>query len=325
MKTILSLSVALSLFVPVAFFATTTRAATPTFAIGQNVTTDGTTNVRATPDGVLLGTQVQGAIGTIAAGPAMVPGNLVTWYKVNFVTAPSGWVGGDMLVAAAPPAPVTLGSGTDQTMIVDAFGNIDVTWYDITMKEYFFSQSTNQGLTWSAPILLPMSPAQPMSPLGPSMAVESNGAIDVVYLCVGPQVCPGNPVDQSLQLIRSVDNGVTWSSPVMVSLPFSSGAFGANDPAIAACGSGIVITWQDDGIGSDFIPNQFPDIMLEYVVGGVPSPPINISNTPNSSEGHPQIVVNAQRNVFVTWVTSAGGGGIVFQSVPNCGAAAPTL
>src|SRR4029079_10780923 len=75
--------------------------APPTFVASQVVITNGKTNVRATPDGTLLGTQPQGSRGIIAAGPVTVPNNSVIWYQVTFSTAPSGWVGGDMLVAEA--------------------------------------------------------------------------------------------------------------------------------------------------------------------------------------------------------------------------------
>ncbi len=220
---------------------------------------------------------------------------------------------------SAPQAvgPITLGAGTDQAFVVDEYGNLDVTWNGPPSgpPSSYFSRSTNQGLAWSAPVLLPLGAAQ--SPDSASIAVELNGAIDVVYVCnPATSVCPGNVVDLSLQLVRSVDDGNTWSNPVDVGLPFSSGAYGADEPTIAPCGGGAVLVWQDDGIGADFQDTN-PDIFLEYVVGGVPQAPINLSNTP-ASEGHPQIAVNSQSTVFVTWVTD--GPSVVFSSVLNCGA-----
>jgi hypothetical protein len=343
MKATPALSFTLFLVTIVAFFSTTATATTPSFVMGENVATNGTTNVRSAPDGALLGTQQKGAPGIIVGGPVHVSGNSITWWRVDFVAispsgfpaGPSGWVGADMLVefSAPRPVPVTLGTGADQTLIVDEFGNIDVTWYGLKKPncafptcQYYFTESSNQGLTWIAPTLLPMSPAQTMSPVGPSVAVESNGAIDVLYSCQNgiTPACPGS-FDLGLNLIRSVNHGLTWSSPVAINLWPHSAAFGAAEPVIAACGAGVTIVWADDGVGTlvgDLGPNT--DIMLRYVVGGVPSIPVNLSHTPGS-EGHPQMIVNHQSNVFVTWDATAdnstgGLGTVVFASVPNCGA-----
>jgi hypothetical protein len=228
--------------------------------------------------------------------------------------------------APAPPAiaPVVLGQGSDQTLIVDEFGNIEVGWYSVDTASGFsgftFTESMNQGLSWSAPALLPVPASIPMNPLGPTMAIEHSGVIDVVYLC-GPDVCV--LASESVQLVRSVDNGATWSAPIQISLPPHLSGSGANEPVIAACGAGVVIAWQDDGVGVNYTQVN-PDIMLVYVVGGVPQTPIDLSNT-TASEGHPQIVVTPQSSVYVTWVTDNGQGGgfatdsILFASVPNCG------
>ena len=311
-----------------AFLPSSTSAATPTFSIGQLVGTVGVTNVRAAADGAKLGTQPQGATGTILAGPVTVTGNSVIWYQVNFATAPSGWVGGDMLVAgtgggSATPPSVVVGTGTAQTMILDEFGTIELGWTGAT--SYQFSESTNQGASFTTPTSLPMTATAnvPNAPTGPAIAVERNGSIDVVYACLATD-CPGHFGNQSVQLVRSTDHGATWSAPVQISLPTRPSGFGAQEPVIAACGAGVTIAWQDDGVGANF-SGMNPDIILINVVNGVPGTPINLTNS-QASEGHPQIAVNPQSNVFVSWVSDNNQGGgtatdsIVFAAVPNCGA-----
>jgi hypothetical protein len=69
------------------------------FVIGDQVTPNATVNVRSTPAGALLGTQPAGAIGTVTGGPvfAVLNGQNVWWWNVNFVLGVSGWVGEDNL------------------------------------------------------------------------------------------------------------------------------------------------------------------------------------------------------------------------------------
>jgi hypothetical protein len=317
-----------------AFAPSSTFALTSSFPVGERITTIGTTNVRATADGALVGTQPKNAIGSIAAGPVTVSGNSVTWYQVNFASAPSGWVGGDMLVAASasPNGPNTtvVGNGTAQTMVLDEFGNIEVGFISTDSNNnqtYSFSESTNQGLSFSTPTVLPMTPnlRVPGAPTGPAIAAERNGAVDVVFACLGTD-CPGHFGNQSVQLIRSIDHGVTWSAPVQISLPTRPSGFGAQEPVIAACGTGVTIAWQDDGFGTNNL-GQNPDIIVVNVVNGVPGTPIDVTNT-EASEGHPQIAVNSQSTVFLTWVTDNQNGpnpspfdSIISAAIPNCGAA----
>lgn len=308
-----------------AFSPTPTSAITPAFSVGQHVGTVGATNVRATADGTKVGTQPAGSTGTILAGPVTVTGNSVIWYQVNFATAPSGWVGGDMLTTSnsdpAAPKSVVVGTGTAQTMVLDEFGTIELGWTGA--ESYQFSESTNQGLTFSAPSSLPMKTQVPAPPTGPAIAVERNGTIDVAYACL-PSDCTGHLGNQSVQMIRSTDHGTTWSAPIQISLPTRGSGFGAQEPVVAACGSGVTVAWQDDGIGANFSATN-PDIILVHVINGVPGTPLNLSNSA-ASEGHPQIAINSQSNVFVSWVTDNNQGGgtatdsVIFTALPNCGA-----
>lgn len=317
-----------------AFSPTSASAAPATFPIGQKVATIGTANVRAAADGTKIGTQPKDATGTIAAGPVTVPGNSVTWYRVNFATAPSGWVGGDMLVApgagGAAPQSVVVGNGTAQTMVLDEFGNIEIGFIsnDATSNPtYSFTESTNQGLSFSAPSVLPMAPKVqvPNAPTGAVIAAERNGAVDVVYACLPSDCPPGHFGLQAVEMIRSTDHGASWSAPIQISLPTRPSGFGAQEPVVASCGEGVTIAWQDDGIGANYSQTN-PDIILVHVLNGAPETPINLSNS-GASEGHPQIAVNPQSNVYVSWVTDNQNtstaqplNSIVFASVRNCGA-----
>src|SRR5258708_4609695 len=68
---------------------------TPKFKVGDHVTTTTTppfgVSIRSTPAGTVIGQQPIGANGTVVSGPVVGPDG-ITYWQVNFSTAPSGWV-----------------------------------------------------------------------------------------------------------------------------------------------------------------------------------------------------------------------------------------
>ena len=66
-------------------------------------------NVRSTPAGAVIGTQPNGVVGVIKAGPASAPANpailndvTTPWWNVTFPSGISGWVGQIVLALTAP-------------------------------------------------------------------------------------------------------------------------------------------------------------------------------------------------------------------------------
>jgi hypothetical protein len=301
------------------FSPSSSFAATPTFQVGEEVATTGTTNVRATADGSLVGTQPRYATGDIAAGPVTVSGNSVTWYKVTFFSGPSGWVGVDMLIGGLPaPKSVIVGQGENFfALVLDEFGNIEVPFissFDSNHNAiYSFSESTNQGLTFSTPTVLPMSALfQVPPPGGPQVAAERNGAIDIVYTCPTRSCQAGNT---SVEMIRSTNHGATWSAPIQISVPPRGPDSGAGSPVVSACGAGVTIAWLDDGVGARTGPTTEIDVFVMQVVNGVPGTPINVTNFPGGAFA--QIAVNPQGTIYLSWF---GGTSVNFASIPNCAA-----
>jgi hypothetical protein len=87
-----------------------------TFAIGDRIETLNVTNVRAsgTLAGTLLGTQAQGALGSITGGSVIADN--ITWWQVNYDNGADGWSGEDnfkkpLNQTARPPAPFGLKVG----------------------------------------------------------------------------------------------------------------------------------------------------------------------------------------------------------------------
>jgi hypothetical protein len=314
-----------------AFSASSTLAATPPLVVGQETFTTGATNVRATADGTLVGTQPRYSVGVVTAGPVTVSGNSVTWYKVTFNTGPSGWVGADMLIDGVP-LPTTVNVGTPgglSSMVLDENSNIEIVYSTGTDSNnnglYSFRESTNQGLSFSAPSPLPVKQTATFQQLlhSPQIAAERNGALDIVYTCA-PGQCPPSFGVPSVNMIRSLDHGATWSAPILISVPPHLSRSGAGSPVIAACGAGVTIAWTDDGVGSIGGPNLASDLFVVNVVNGVPGAPINVTDD-TTEDVAPQILVSPQGTVYLAWTgisVSGTNSSTFFAPIPNCAAVA---
>src|SRR5580692_7358720 len=58
-----------------------------------------------------------------------------------------------------PIPPTVIGTGSDQTLLLDEFGDLTITWFgslDTTPNNtILISRSQNHGSSWSAPVTLP--------------------------------------------------------------------------------------------------------------------------------------------------------------------------
>jgi hypothetical protein len=101
------------------------------FTIGQQVTPTATVNVRSTPAGTALGTQLTGAVATVTGGPtaAVLNGVNVNWWNLDFTSGVDGWVGEDNLVisSAQPPTAPTVSLQASPTSIT-AGQSSTLTW-----------------------------------------------------------------------------------------------------------------------------------------------------------------------------------------------------
>jgi hypothetical protein len=330
------LAVAAVTILTLSFSAPPLSAATPPpppLSVGQGIFTTNQTNVRATADGTLVGTQPRYATGTVSAGPTFVSADSAYWVKVTFDRGPSGWVGADMLINGIPtPTSVNVGTpGGLSSMVLDENANIEIVYSTGVDSNnnvlYSFRESTNQGLSFSTPSPLPVKQTSTFQQLlhSPQIAAERNGALDIVYTCA-PGQCPPSFGVPSVNMIRSIDHGATWSAPILISIPPNLARSGAGAPVIAACGTGVTIAWIDDGVGSKGNGDLFPDLFIVNVVNGVPGAPINVTDD-TRNELNPQILVNPQGSIYLSWTTNDSSGSAAtvtanFASIPNCAAVA---
>ena len=187
-----------------------------------------------------------------------------------------------MLINGIPtPTSVVVATGLNQNMVLDENGNIEVAYTSSVDSNnnatYSFTESTNQGLSFSAPAVVPMKNDRP--------TLRAAGAdrrrtqrrhrhrlrLSAVPVHV-PDSVPGH-VLPSIAMIRSTNHGATWSAPIEISVPPVPDRSGASAPVIAACGAGVTIAWIDDGISSQGNVDTFPDLYVVNVVNGAPGAP----------------------------------------------------
>jgi len=169
---------------------------------------------------------------------------------------------------------------------------------DAKVPDIFFSISTNGGATWS--------PAKDISRTltgvsrHPDIAVEKNGAVDVVW-----SDSSTDPTNPDIFFVRSADGGKSWTEPMDIS----------NTPGVCAEPSlaigphdSIHVVWSDTSTG---VRNR--DIYYVCSKDGGRKwakdqllPAVDISSTPGSSS-EPSIAVGAEGIVHVAWADTTAG------------------
>lgn len=143
---------------------TTVNSTSPTFIIGDSVTTKGPTNVysSASTNRTLLGTQKQGAVGKITVGPTWNSNNW--WWKVNFNTGVDGWVIESYIekststsvsdtTSPSTPSPLSLSSVTQNQASIswaNSTDNVGVTGYKVFRNGTQISTVTTNTYTDSS-------------------------------------------------------------------------------------------------------------------------------------------------------------------------------
>lgn len=191
-----------------------------------------------------------------------------TWSAPVNLSAPGEWAGG-------------------LNVAIDGAGVAHVVWdrYDGNNGRVQYTRSDDGGLTWNAPVYLST---------GGSDAARAQVAVDG----------SGNPVvvwrgsdgsDDIIQSSRSTDGGVSWSTPVDLSLSGQS----ADLPQIVAAGSdNVVAVWQrSDG------SNQIIQSSSSANGGASWSVPANLSASGQDSVAS-KVAVDDSGNVVAVWLYS---------------------
>jgi len=159
------------------------------------------------------------------------------------------------------------------------------------VPDIYCAVSTNGGATWTAPKDISNTPGVSGHP---DIAVEKNGAIDVVW--------NDNSVDvksPDIFFARSTDQGKTWTTPLDISNTSGVSA----EPALAlGADDSIHVVWTDTSTGEkdrDIYYACSRDSGKKFAKDPL-LPAIDISNTPGSSS-EPTIAVAASGVIHVAW------------------------
>ncbi len=193
---------------------------------------------------------------------------------------------------------------------VDSHDGINVVWNDNSPGnlDVFFSRSTDGGLTFSSPVNVSHDASASSSP---QVAADSTGNIFVVW--------ENDSGVLGVLFSRSVDGGLTFSAPAMVSTNTS----GSISPQMAVGPTGnVYLAWEDDFVsGSDVSFNRSLDqgqtflgaTSLSHGVGNSTGVQLNVDAAGNLNA----VWSNDSPGNFDIFFTRSSNGGLNFSAPSN--------
>jgi Tol biopolymer transport system component len=181
---------------------------------------------------------------------------------------------------------------------IAASGNsVHVVWFDMRtgMPQIYYKRSDDGGLTWSADAQISDSPVHAAYP---SIAVQGNS----VYVVHG-DLRDGSP---QVYYLRSLDSGVTWSTPVRLSASMPHNSY---TPTVAVSNSNVYVAWTDT---RDFAqPSTLEEEYLRRSTDGGATfePEQRLTTDPLQSPANswaPSLAARDQ-NVWITWFDARDG------------------
>lgn len=162
-------------------------------------------------------------------------------------------------------------------------------WYDHTPGNYdiFFRRSTDSGATWQPTVNLSTNPGHSYTP---QIAVSGSN----VYIAWTQSSSDGTLTDVFFR--GSTDNGATWGPKIKLSNTGTLFIFATFD--IAAHGSNVYITWEDDASADVFLRRSVDSGATWKAIR-------NMSNNAGDSFD-PQVAASGS-NVHVVWYDNTPG------------------
>jgi hypothetical protein len=182
-------------------------------------------------------------------------------------------------------------------VVIDGSGVGHAVWdrSDGSRTRVQYSRSVDGGVSWSVPVNLSTAGENSRNP---EFALDGSGSLVAVWR--------GDNGDYDIiQSSRSTNSGVSWSTPVDLSLTGQD----ADSPRVSADGSGnAVAVWRrSDGSNNIIQSSRSSNGGLSW------STPANLSESGQDAE-HPRIAVDGSGNAVAVWRRSDGNDDIVQSS-----------
>jgi hypothetical protein len=148
------------------------------------------------------------------------------------------------------PRPINSDSQTDSgddylpEIATDGAGTWVATWVKADTRDSFVSRSIDNGVNWSAPLVLSDGHNSPFQHR-PFVATDRSGTWVIVFSAGN---YPGSGPDLDILYCRSVDNGATWSPPTFLNASATvDGNLFDSSPVVATDRQGTwIAAWQQD-------------------------------------------------------------------------------
>jgi len=203
------------------------------------------------------------------------PGFSEIYYKLS-TDGGSSWGGARRLTW-------TQGRSAFPALAVGSGSRLHLVWADNSPGNYeiYYKQSTDGGVTWSAPHRLTWNSGDSDNPF---LLMGSGNNVHIFWNDY-------TPFNWEIYSKTSTDNGSTWGSPKR--LTWNSGTSGM--PAAANKGGHLYLTWHDQS------PGNFEIFAKASMNGGASwSPPTRLTWNSGTS-GHPTIGVDSNETCHVIW------------------------
>jgi hypothetical protein len=182
--------------------------------------------------------------------------------------------------------------------------------------DLYFSRSVDAGLTWSPPASLNTTAATD-SHSDDSARLATNG--QGVWIAVWwAQNAFGGSIgtDMDILFARSLDDGVTWSSPAILNTNAATDEGNDLLPRVATDGAGrwVAIWVSADSLGGTIGADR--DILVSRSTdnGGTWSPPAMVNHyaaTDNSADDYPELAMSAAGECVAVWLSDNSLGGTI--------------
>lgn len=259
--------------------------------------------------------------GTIRPGEEQMKslGRLWVYYVSTFLlTAPTATLSAEPLFQIDGPTfinssgPNDTGADRKPTIVAASDGVILVAWTaDSPDSDIYFSRSTDAGQTWTS-----------QAPLNNNFGTDHGDDFEVamatdgmgtwVAVWASTTSFPGAVgSDANIVCATSMDNGLTWSSPIIVDPTREPESTHEGDPAISTDSNGNwVVVWEGDGPelpqpgSSDIIVSRSSDNGLSWS----PRARIDFGTSPDvGTDLDPSIAVQGLGNWMVVWARQQSG------------------